>query len=572
MDRDWRAASIVILLIAGGNVAYAANVPDLLDAYGPPSMGLGVPIGWSPTVDAGAAFVDVTDTSGIEFTRHKWSGGTLPYASVIGGGIAAGDVDGDGRVDLYFPPGGSGHPAKLYRNLGDFVFEDITDEAGLNVDGFGTGAAFGDHDDDGDEDLYVFIDDRGVLYDNDGTGHFTDISDAAGVTMAGACGKNPCQGTSVAWLDIENDGDLDLYIVNNLDWRAATVGTSGQDYAGLISVAQRQSSVLFENLGNGTFRDISIGTGVTNTGKGLGVAVGDIDGNGHPDIATANDISKNALYLNLGDGGFVSRAHRLGVDETQTSMGILTVDTTGDGRPEILVSNFQADGLSYFLQQPEGWFLKAKDKPWGLGAASRGTGWGLAALDHDLDGWQDIAHAVGRAVPLDPHRYDIDCIAFREYCEDRQDHLFRNLGDGRFGEATGSAGDFAGTTNTRAILAVDLDDDGDEDIVRVNVDGQKAEVLRNDRDGDNGWLQLTFEGVESNRDGYGVKVHVTLPDGRVLMREHMSSGGYQTGLSPVMTVGLAEHRTADVTVEWPSGVVQELGTLDVGRHHVGESG
>ncbi len=588
MKADPTAVAVIVALMVAGNVAVALSVPDLLDRF-TPAMPHGLREGESPVVDAHARFVDVADAVGIRFTRYHWTEGDLPYPAVIGGGVAAADVDGNGWTDLFFPPGGPDHPAALYLNRGNWSFEEAAASRGLDVRGFGTGASFGDFDNDGDADLYVVVDEGGRLFRNDGSGAFSDVTADAGVSLAGACGTRACQGASVAWLDHDGDGLLDLYVVNNLDWRMPGLGTSGNDYASLIYFAPRQSSVLFRNHGDGTFSDVTDAAGVPNTGKGLGVTTLDVDGDGAIDIATANDITENALYRNTGDGAFANEARDRGVSEVKTSMGVAAGDVDGDGRPDIVVSNFRGHLLSLLTQEADGTFrYDTTDR--GLGASWKGTGWGVALFDYDLDGWLDIAHGVGRAVPVDPHRYDIDNLVFPDLLEDAEDHLFRNLGNGHFGDATASAG-FAGHTNTRGVLAVDLDNDGDEDVVRVNLQGQPAEVLRNDQETGHGWLQVDLVGTMSNRDGIGARVTVTLADGRVLIRDVASSAGYQTGLPGIVTVGLGglggmgpggmeskdsgpvsesgAHGPVHVSIRWPSGTVQSL-ELETGRHRIVE--
>ncbi len=569
---DLRVAAVIVGVMLLANGGYAAYLlPIALDHILPAPMPWIFTNDASPEADAGATFIDVAEAAGISFRRYEWRDGDLPYPAVVGGGVAAADVDDDGWIDLYFTPGGPGLPAALYRNLGGWKFQDVAEAAGLRVDGFGTGAAFADFDNDGDADLYAIVDDGGRLYRNEGTLRFADVTDAAGVSLAGLCGERPCQGSSVTWLDFDRDADLDLYVVNNLDWRTPGLGASGNDYASLIYFAGQQLSVLYENRGDGSFVEVTPDARVENTGKGLGVATGDVDGDGWTDVATANDITENALYLNQQNGRFRNVARAAGVNELKTSMGIVFADLDENGRPDIVTTNFRGDKMSLYLQDEDGSFAYATDSR-GLVGSWRGTGWGVAAFDYDLDGWLDLAHAVGRAVPLDPHLHDLNNLLSPELVDDSEDELFRNLGNATFAEVTYSAGGFAGRTTTRAVLAVDLDNDGDEDVVRVNVQGESVEVLRNDRHGAHRSLQLTLEGKTVNRDALGAKVEVTLPDGRVLHREKSASGGYQTGLSPVLTIGLGAAASAMVVVTWPDGSVEDFGTLDAGLRALAQGG
>ncbi len=562
----WLAVGLAGVLVF--NAVYAFTVPEALHAL-TPAMPLGYMEAESPSTPAGTTFTSITEATGIHHTRHEWTGGDLPYPAVITGGLAAGDVDGNGFTDLYFPPGGPGLGAHLYLNQGNWTFTDATHPSGLSHRGWGAGAVFGDYDNDGDEDLYVLIDHLGVLYENDGTGVFKDVTQQAGLSLEEDCRGTLCQPSSAAWVDHDRDGDLDLFIVNNLDWRDPELHTSGQDYSSLIHFARPLRSMLYENQGNGTFDDITRPARAWDTGKGLGVTPVDMDRDGWPDLLTANDVTRNAYFYNRGDCRFRDLARKVDLDEKKTSMGIQADDLTGDGRPDVIISNFRGQSLSLLLHQGDGTFSYATQER-GLGASWRGTGWGVQAFDYDLDGWLDVTMAVGRAVPLDPHERDVDNVLFPELKQNAEDQLYRNLGDGFFAEATATAGAFSDLNNTRGLLAVDLDRDGDLDIVRVNVQGQPAEVLENRLDNDHGYLSLDLVGTLSNRDGYGARLTAETPTGHTIERQWVSAAGYQTGLPDRWIIGLGEAQEAQVTIHWPSGIVQDLGIVEAGEHTIEE--
>lgn len=562
-ETRWLVLGAVLFVAA--NAAYAFGLPGALDQVRPDKP-FGIRASESPTTDAGTTFVEVGDQAEIDHTRHRWTEGDLPYPAVIAGGVAASDVDGDGWVDLYFPPGGPDDPAHLYLNQGNWTFREAAAEAGLRETGWGAGAVFGDHDDDGDPDLYAIVNSTGRLYENAGNGTFANVTGEAGVGLEGRCGERPCQPSHATWVDLDRDGDLDLYVVNNLDWREPGLDTSGDDYGSLITFADPQRSVLFENQGNGTFREATVDARVGDAeGKGLGVTVADHDDDGDPDLYTANDDTPNALFLNDGDGRFRDVASAVGLAERKSSMGIAARDLTGDGDPDVAISNFRGEGLTLRVQREDRTYeYVTRDR--GLGASFAGTGWGVQAFDYDNDGWLDLGMAVGRAVPLAPHRNDVQNVLFPELKRNAQDQLYRNMGEGWFASATATAGDLGDLNNTRALLAVDLDEDGDQDLVRVNLQGDRAEVLRNDLDQEHGWIRLDLEGRTSNRDGYGATVEAELPDGRVLVRRVVASSGYQTGLPSRVTLGLGDGGEARVTVHWPSGITQDLGLLQTGTH------
>jgi hypothetical protein len=566
-ETRWLLLAAVGFLVV--NAAYAFALPTALEEFRPDKPH-GIRAGESPTTEAGTTFVDVTEETGIEHTRHRWTSGDLPYPAVVTGGVAAGDANGDGWMDLYFPPGGPTSPAHLYVNQGNWTFRDATDEAGLNTTGWGAGAVFGDADGDGDPDLYALVNGSGILYENRGNLTFRNATDEAGLGLEGYCGEQPCQPSSATWADHDRDGDLDLYVVNNLDWRDPNLHTSGDDYGSLITFATAQRAVLFENQGNATFEEVTVDARVGDPeGKGLGVTVADHDGDGDPDLYTANDDTPNGLLLNQGDGTYQDVASAVGVDERRSSMGIVARDLDGDGDPDLAVSNFRGEGLSYHRQRSDGTYAyETRDR--GLGASFRGTGWGVQAFDYDLDGDLDLGMAVGRAVPLAPHENDLTNIVFPELKRNAEDQLYRNLDDGWYAEATPTAGAFGDLDNTRALLSVDLDNDGDPDVVRVNVQGDNVDVLRNDLDGGHGWLRLDLEGRSSPTDGYGATVEVALPGDRTLTRRLVSASGYQTGQPSRLTVGLGDAQEARVTVHWPSGVTQDLGRLEAGAHTIVE--
>lgn len=557
-----RFAALALAALLAANAVYAIGLPHVLDRIDPMVKG-GAYLGRaSPAGSIGVHFVDVTRTAGIDVRRAAW-GDDPPYPAIITGGVAAADVDGNGWTDLYFPPGGPGHPGHLYLNHGAWAFSEDAARRGLAHDGYGAGAGFGDFDNDGDPDLAVLVDADLRLYRNDG-GNFTDVTAASGISSAALCGADPCQPASLAWTDADNDGRLDLFVVDNLDWHDPSLHTSGSNYGAFVQFGHAQRTVLWHNDGHGTFHDATFDANAYQVAKGLGVTAADLDGDGHPDLLTANDHTADAALRGTGDGTYRNVAQAWGLDEVSSSMGIQAGDVDGDGRTDLAVSNFRGEGLSLFVQQPSGAFAQQAVER-GLGSTAKVTGWGIAVADFDLDGYLDIAHAAGRAAPLGPHDQDIHYALAPELREDTQDQVFRNDGHGRFVDATAASG-FSDTNITRALLAVDLDNDGDLDVVRVNADGEPAQVLRNDVADHPGWIELQLHGVRSNADGFGAKVSATTPDGGVHEAELVSGGGYETGFPARLTLGLGPAKQAHIVVHWPSGALQDAGELGTGLH------
>jgi hypothetical protein len=507
-------------------------------------------------------------SSGIGFVLDNGTTPDKPVIDAVLGGVALFDFDNDGRLDVFFTNGAripgltKDDPRfwnRLYRNQGDGTFRDVTEGVGVRGEGYSMGAAAADFDNDGWTDLYVTGVNRNILYHNERGERFTDVTERAGVAGFGAGGKK-LWSVGAAWLDYDNDGDLDLFVANYLDWTPGNnklCGTEGKrlscaptDYEGL-------PNVLYRNEGFGRFTDVSSATGIgQHVGKGMSVAIADADGDGLVDVFVPNDRLRNFLFRNVGGRSFVETGVEAGVAYTEdgvpvSGMGTDFRDIDEDGRPDIFLTALSGEPFPLYLNTTEGFFVPATHRA-GLGFATvLMSGWGTGAYDFDNDGHKDLftanSHVSENIGAYSHHRY-------------RQPNaLFRGVGGGRFRDVTAEAG--AAMQRGRAHRGSafgDLDGDGRGDVV-VSVIGEPPEVLYNVTTGGGHWLELRLEGTRSNRDGIGATVKLTGESGRVQYNHATTAVGYASASDKHVHFGLGTDRTArEVEIRWPSGSRQVL--------------
>ena len=515
-------------------------------------------------------FTDITATSGVDFVHDSGMTAEKLFPTANGSGVALFDADGDGRLDLYFANGcrlpvGSGPtpPNRFYRNLGGGKFADATASSGLGFKGYCHGVIVGDIDNDGDADVFLANFGLDALFLNNGDGTFCDISAAA------LPARKHNWSSSAAFLDYDNDGDLDLYVTKYGEWvwprDDRFCGDGDRKIRRYCSPKELKSvrHVLYRNNGNLTFTDVTEQAGVARTdGHGFGVVAADLNGDGRIDLYVANDKDPNFTFLNNGDGTFRDATLESGAafdyrGRTQSGMGVEAEDLDGDGLPELFVTNFQDEYNTLYQNLGDGLWLDATSA-WGLGVDSLPwIGWGCAAADFDSDGLPDLFVANG-------HIDDNASVFGRPTSYQEPPLLHANLG-GRFRLANrGSGAYFESNHVGRGVALGDFDNDGDWDLVVSHKDGPPA-LLRNDSPRRGHWLRLILIGRVSNRDAIGARV-VVEAGGKSITRQVKGGGSLMSSRDPRLLIGLGNvERVARLTITWPSGRLSRLGPLEVDR-------
>ncbi len=499
-------------------------------------------------------FVDATGGSGVEFRHFGGSPEKRLLVEEISGGVAVLDFDGDGRLDLFFVsgpgPSGEGRARNaLYRNLGGWRFEDVTETAGVGYSGWSMGVSVGDCDGDGLPDLYVTNVGPNLLYRNNGNGTFSEI--AAGSGVAGSSFS-----TGSAFADYDGDGDLDLFVANYVEYDLANPPMANQvcQYRGIDVACGPRGMVpgldaLYRNDGRGGFTDVSEAAGIrlASPAFGLGAVWSDLDGDGDQDLFVANDSTPNHLFVNDGSGTFTEEALLAGVAmgenaESQACMGVDVGDFNGDGWMDIVVTNFSEEPNALYSGAPQLLFRQFANRS-GLGAASfYRLAWGVGWLDADSDGDLDLFVANGHIYPQVDSK-DLD-VHYRQ-----PNQLFVNQG-GRLTPTAAEAG-LAIEKSSRGSAVADLDNDGDLDIVVNNMDDTPT-LLRNESAGTGHWLILDLRGRAPNRLAVGARVEVTAGQRR-LLREVRAGSGYLSQNDLRVHFGLGTAQTAGVEIRWPDG-------------------
>jgi hypothetical protein len=531
----------------------------------------------SPT--SAAWFEEVADEINVEFVQVPFERQRFYLPEITTGGEGLFDYDGDGDLDIYFVQGGDLERSapkdrlegrsrnvpgnKLFRNRGDGSFEDVTEAAGVGDTGYGMGCACGDYDGDGDVDLYVTNVGPNALFRNNGDGTFTDVTLRAGV-------GDTSWGSSSAFVDYDGDGLLDLFLVNYITWSAQReLNCRGahdlRDYCHPKDYQAPAPDTLYHNNGDGTFTDVSNTAGMRKAfGNGLGIACGDFDNDGRMDVYVANDEMANQLWMGDGRGGFKEEALLggcafNGIGAVEGGMGVMAVDVENDGDADLFIAHFQNESNTFYRNQ--GGTFDDVSALSGLGAPSQPfTGFGLGFADFDHDGYLDVFIANGRVTrqemvydPSDP------------YAEPNL--LFRGGPDGRFSEVVPNAGTTGPLIkNSRGAAFGDIDNDGDIDIVVVNLGGG-ADVLRNVVGARGKWVM--FRVMNSNgSDAIGASVRITT-GGREQWRTVQTAYSYCASNDPRVHFGLGDAKMIDeVLVRWPVGRTEKFGPFLAGKHYV----
>jgi enediyne biosynthesis protein E4 len=517
--------------------------------------------------DAVMAFEDVAAPKGVAFTLNNSATGRKHIIEPMVGGVALLDYDNDARLDIYFVNGAripslqKDDPIfsnRLFRQTENGTFSDVTSAAGVAGEGYDMGVAVADYDNDGFADLFVAGLKGSTLYRNRQNGTFEDVTARAGLIA----GKLQHQwSVAAAWLDFDNDGALDLFVVNYLDWSpekdrvcpnptaSYRVYCDPQYYPGL-------PNMLFRNNRDGTFTDVSAQTGIAAAvGKGMSAAMSDYDGDGRIDLFVSNDTVPNFLFRNEG-GRFREIGLSAGVSVNDTgrpvsSMGIDARDYDNDGFDDVFITALATQTFPLWKNLGRGLFQDVTHPSRVASATALRSGWSAAILDFDNDGLKDLFAANGDV------QDNTEVYSSRP---SRQGNMvLRNTGDGTFTDVTDAAGaDLNRTALHRGAAFGDLDGDGRLDIVvsRLN---EPAAVFRNVSSGTAHWLRLRLVGRRSNRDGIGARIKVVTASGREQSNHVTTAVGYASASEPVVHFGLGTDRLAEqVEIRWPSGSRQTL--------------
>jgi enediyne biosynthesis protein E4 len=530
--------------------------------------------GSGPSSPEAITFEDTAASAGINFVLRNAATPERHQIETMAGGVAIFDYNNDGRPDLYFVNGApqpsleKADPSwfnRLYRNNGDGTFTDVTTAAGVAGSGFDDGVAVADYDNDGWEDLFVAGVNRNILYRNRGDGTFADVTSRAALNPPPGAAKP--WSVSAGWFDYDNDGRLDLFVVNYCKWvperePPCTIGKARtychpKYYEGL-------PNSLYHNNGDGTFTDVSISAGIAaHIGKGMGLSFLDFDRDGRIDVFVANDTTPNFLFRNLGNGRFRETATTAGVafsDDGQaiSSMGADARDFNNDGIEDLFITANESETFPLFRGLDRGIFADLTYASRTGAQTVRFTGWGAGIFDFNNDGLKDL-FAAGGAI-------DDNVEEFAHRRSRQTNLLLANAGGNGFRNVSDTAGrDFQYAALHRGAAFGDLNGDGLVDIAVSRI-GERPAIFRNTSHHGNHYLAVRLRGRRSNRDGIGALIHVRGASGRDQWNRVTTAVGYASSSERVAFFGMADDTTASVEVFWPSGVRQQARQTQCDRY------
>jgi enediyne biosynthesis protein E4 len=497
-------------------------------------------------------FQEIGKETGLDFVHSIGEKDLTNIVESVGGGAAFLDYDQDGYIDLYVCSGTwikgfckgdkpSVLPGNhLYRNRGDGTFEDVTKKAGVGGPWYSMGVSSGDYNNDGYPDIYLSNYGSNILLKNNGNGTFTDVTKHANVG-----GENKCS-VGAVWLDYDNDGFLDLYVGNYLDFDPSYKYYYTPDgFPGPLAY-DAEPDVLYHNKGDGTFEDVTAAMGIVDKdGRAMGVGAADYDNDGWVDIYVANDHTLNYLWHNDGGKHFTDMGIKSGTafsqaGEATVSMSVDFADYNGDGLIDLFKSDDSYCGL--YQNLGNGLFTDKGIQSGISMAAAQFVGWSSCFFDYDNDGDADIFKTNGAL----KHLYG------------QEDQIFENIGNGKFVDNSLQLGKyFKRELVGRGACIGDYDNDGDLDIFIVNLN-DKCVFLRNNKGNQNNWLMLNLQGTKSNRDGIGARITLT-SGGLTQTAQKKSTTGYLSQNDPRVHFGLGKNDMVEkIVIIWPSGKVQTL--------------
>ncbi|MDP6745604.1 MAG: CRTAC1 family protein [Candidatus Poribacteria bacterium] len=524
-----------------------------------------------------SVFIEVTQQSGINFTHFNGANGEYHLPETLGSGGAFFDYDQDGDVDLLLVNCGPIHSMEastysgsvLYRNMGNGTFSDVTTQSKLDtITGYNHGIAVADYDNDGDPDFLLTGLMSNSLYQNNGDGTFSNVTQLAGVGHSG-------WSSSATFFDYDRDGHLDLYVVNYVDYRfdeefPVCKEFGVQDYCNL-RYYRGTADRLYHNNGDGTFSNVTQlacieDPGGSFQGKGLGVIATDFNNDRWPDLYVANDGTPNYLFYNNGDGTFSEIAAYTGCAYSddglaQAGMGVDTGDYNQDGLMDIYVTNFSEETNNLYRNNGDGTFTDCIHQV-GLGNPTfLPVGFGTIFFDYDNDMDLDLFVANGHVTQHAHLKSDL--LSYGQ-----QNQLFEQWTIGQFTEVSSELSRYSEIS--RGVLVADYDNDGDLDLLITQLN-QPTRLYQNqtvESESTHHWIRLKMVGKDSNRDGIGTRVKIEIGE-LSLIRDIRTSSGYLSSQDQRLTVGLGKYSIIDrLTVYWPNGDIQAWENIESNREIV----
>jgi len=528
-------------------------------------------------------FTDITKSAGINFKHETGAFGKKWMPETTGSGIGLFDYNNDGLVDIFLVNSSfwKGHKKSgprptqmLYKNLDNRKFEDVTAELGLDISLYGMGCTMADYDSDGDLDIYITAVGDNKLLRNDNS-RFTDVTSSLNVTGSSTeAGIPPAWSTSAAWVDIDRDGWLDLFVCNYVVWTPetdlyTTLDGKTKSYA-TPQQYEGETCRLYKNIKGKEFKDITKSAGVYNAeGKSLGIAVYDFNEDNWMDLVITNDTQPNFLYMNNCDGTFTDKGLQSGIafDEfgrARAGMGVDIASISNDHNQSIAIGNFSKEPISLFTTIQPDIFLDYAGRARISKPSLLSLSFGILFNDMDLDGYMDLLVTNGHIEP------EINRIQ-QEITFAQSSQLFLNNRKGGFTEITNQVGEaFSKPIVGRGLATADIDNDGDADLI-ISENGGMARLLRNDLDVANkNWIKIQMKGKSPNLNALGARV--TLWYNEMQQTKMIRTGSSYLSQSDIseLIFGIGENTSVDsIQIRWPvTGKIEKLGLLQSGKTHL----